>query len=73
MKIEDAGELRSFEPMPTEAIHYVSVVRYPGSFWAAGPFSDRKEAVIESLKHWNGVTEARIYTVRLPIGLRGEK
>ena len=65
MKIEDVGELRSFETVPSEVTLYMSAVRYSGNYWAAGPCDNDKANVIRMLHTWGGVEAARIYAVKL--------
>lgn len=72
MKIEDAGEIRSFELPPRECDFFITVVRYSNDWWATGPSGYNKEDVINSLRSFTGITDARIYTVRLPVKLPGE-
>ena len=72
MKIEDAGELRTFETVPTEKTFYFSIVLYPPDFWASGPSGDDKQDVISSVMRYHGITDARIYSAKVPISLRKE-
>lgn len=68
MEIEDNGELRSFESMPTEVMLYLTAVRYSGNYWAAGPVSTDKNEVIRMLaENYTGVAVARIYAVKVPV------
>lgn len=69
MNIEDVGELRSFETIPSEVTLYMSAVCYSGSYWAAGPCDTDKAKVIRMLHTWGGVEAARIYAVKLPTKL----
>jgi hypothetical protein len=67
MQIEDMGELKSFEPMPTETTIYLSAIRYDtGQMWTAGPGSVDKTYLITTLQNWGGIDAARIYAVKLP-------
>ena len=67
MKIEDCGEIRSFEPMPTEGSLYLTAVCYSNNYWASGPSGMDKAEVIKSLASWVGCSKARIYVVKVPL------
>lgn len=69
MNIEDVGELRSFETIPSEITFYMSAVRYHNYYWVAGPYDTDKAKVIRMLHTWGGVEAARIYAVKLPTKL----
>ena len=69
MQIEEMGELKRFETLPTEQILYISAVRYRGSdIWTGGPSATTKESVISMLGRHTGCEMARIYLVKLPLG-----
>jgi hypothetical protein len=72
VKVEDAGELRSFDLPPKEREFFMTAVRYSNDWWSNGPSGYSKEEVIKSLQSFSGITDARIYTVRLPVKLPGE-
>lgn len=72
MKIEDAGEVGSFETMPTERNLYMTAVQYGGGSWIAGPSGYDKEEVIRMVSSYTGVTNVRIYTVKVPVKQPGE-
>ena len=67
MEIEDMGELRKFESVPSETILYMTAVCYNGSYWTGGPYGLNKEEVIRNLSLWTGITKARIYAVKVPV------
>ena len=69
MNIEDVGELRSLETIPSEVTFYMSAVRYGNDYWAAGPCGTDKANVVRVLSTWGGVEAARIYAVKLPTKL----
>lgn len=74
MKIEDTVELRTFDTMPTETTLFMSAVRWDSGTWYGGPCGDTKDAVVRSLlDSYKHVTEARIYSVKLPIRLHSAK
>lgn len=67
VEIEDAGECRRFETMPTEATLYLSAVRFAGGYWTSGPSGTDKAEVMRSIRSWRGIDAARIYAVRVPV------
>ncbi len=67
MEIEEMGEVRAFETLPTEGTLYLTAVRYSGNFWAAGPSAMDKAEVIRNLGCYTGITAARIYAVKVPL------
>ncbi len=67
MEIEDKGELKAFETMPTEGTLYLTAVCYGGASWMAGPASMDKAEVVKALVNWTGATKARIYSVKVPL------
>lgn len=69
MEIEDMGDVSGFESMPKERQFYFTAVRYEGDgeLWFAGPSGYEKDAVIDSLQNWSGISGARIYAVKLPV------
>lgn len=67
MEIEDKGELKAFETMPTEGTLYLTAVCYRGNFWSAGPSAMDKAEVVKALGNWTGADKARIYAVRVPL------
>ena len=67
MEIEDMGELRKFDTMPSEATLYITAVCYGGGSWSSGPSAMDKGEVENSLRNWVGITKARIYSVKVPL------
>ena len=67
MKIEEHGELTSFETLPTETRFYFSVIWFEGGFWCPGPAGEDKERVISSARNYKNASTARIYSARLPV------
>lgn len=68
VEIEDKGEVRMFEVMPTEGTLYLTAVRYNGSsFWCSGPSSMDKAEVIKMISGYTGIDKARIYAVKVPL------
>ena len=71
MEIEDKGEVKSFETMPTEGTLFLTAVRYSGNFWASGPSAMDKGEVIKMLGNYSGIDKARIYAVKVPLDAHG--
>ncbi len=71
MEIEDMGELKKFETMPTDDTLYLTAITYDGNNWSCGPSSMKKEEVINSLRYWKGLVSARIYAVQVPLNAKG--
>lgn len=67
MNVEDMGEIKVFEAVPSEATLYLTAVRYNGTLWSAGPSGLNKAEVIDRLVNWSGIDSARIYAVKVPI------
>jgi len=67
MEIEDKGEVRAFDTMPTEGTLYMTAVCYGGNSWMAGPSAMDKAEVVKALGTWTGATKARIYAVKVPL------
>ena len=54
------------EPEPTEDTYTVVMVRYGSPMWMPGPCETDRQAALDALGHYMNVTEARIFTLRLP-------
>ena len=67
MEIEDMGELKKFESVPSEATLYLTAVYYSNSHWGGGPYGMNKDEVIKNLNYWSNITKARIYAVKVPV------
>jgi len=71
MEIEDKGELKAFETMPTDGTLYLTAVCYGAASWMQGPSGMDKGQVITALSTWSGITRARIYAVKVPLEAHG--
>ena len=71
MEIEDKGELKAFETMPTEGTLYLTAVRYSAGNWMQGPSGMDKGQVVTDLRTWHGIDRARIYAVKVPLSAHG--
>lgn len=71
MNIEDMGELKKFETMPTEGTLYLTAIQFQSGLWGSGPFGMDKQQVITYLSGWSGVVAARIYSVQVPLTSKG--
>lgn len=67
VQIEEMGEIRTFEAVPSEVTLYLTAVRYSGTLWSAGPSGLDKNEVINRLVNWSGIDSARIYSVKVPL------
>lgn len=67
MEIEDCGEIKSFEPMPTEQTLFFSAITNNSVDWWGGPAGKNKAEVIGYIQNYDGVVKARIYSVKLPV------
>ena len=68
MEIEEMGELKKFESVPSEVTLYMTAICYSGSYWTGGPSGLNKDEVIRNLSSWTGIVKARIYAVKVPVG-----
>ena len=68
MEIEEIDGPTKFEPMPTEGVFYMSLLRWENNgTWTPGPGGFDKAIVIQNITNWQGIDTVRIYAVRVPL------
>lgn len=53
-------------PVPDTVVVYMSLLRYPGNIWMAGPTSTVYSEVCRLLRSYTSITAARVYPVTVP-------